>query len=193
MSMFCYQCEQTAKGMGCVAAGVCGKDATTAALQDLLVYAVKGISMYARQARFLGADDRAVDVFVIEALFFTVTNVNFDPARMQDLLKKAAGIRDKARSLYEWGCKKSGNSPERPQPAGVRDAAGAEGPAREVQRHPGHDAGGGPEGDTRVTGLRPAHRAVRSWSTPSFISQKPWLVRLPNVTAAASSENFCLN
>ncbi len=53
--MFCYQCEQTAKGKGCDQLGVCGKDATTATLQDLLVYATKGISMYAHRAAQLGA------------------------------------------------------------------------------------------------------------------------------------------
>ena len=54
MSMFCYQCEQTAMGTGCTVRGVCGKDATTAALQDLLLYATKGISMYAHRAAELG-------------------------------------------------------------------------------------------------------------------------------------------
>ena len=58
MSMFCYQCEQTAKGTGCTIQGVCGKDETTAILQDLLIYATKGISMYAKRARKLGATDR---------------------------------------------------------------------------------------------------------------------------------------
>lgn len=69
MSMFCYQCEQTAKGTGCTILGVCGKDPVAATLMDLLVYATEGISMYAHRARQLGASDRAIDVFVIEALF----------------------------------------------------------------------------------------------------------------------------
>ncbi len=64
MSMFCYQCEQTTKGTGCVKTGVCGKDPITAALQDLLLYQAKGISMYAHRAARLGARDRDVDVFV---------------------------------------------------------------------------------------------------------------------------------
>ena len=79
--MFCYQCEQTAKGTGCTVQGVCGKDATTAALQDVLVYLAKGGAQYAHRAREAGAKDRDADVFVIEALFTTVTNVNFDPDR----------------------------------------------------------------------------------------------------------------
>ena len=112
MSMFCYQCEQTAKGTGCTVQGVCGKDATTATLQDLLLYASEGISMYAHRAAQLGASDREVDVFVIQALFTTVTNVDFDPERLQELLLDAADIRDKAKKLYEDACAKAGKSAE---------------------------------------------------------------------------------
>jgi hydroxylamine reductase len=94
MSMYCYQCEQTTKGTGCTVMGVCGKDPATAALQDLLVEAAKGISMYAFRAAQLGARDREVDVAVIEALFATVTNVDFDPKRLQQHLLQAAQVRD---------------------------------------------------------------------------------------------------
>ena len=87
MSMFCYQCEQTAKGKGCDQFGVCGKDPETAALQDLLVHAAQGISQYAHRARALGAKTRTADIGVVEALFTTVTNVNFDPHRMEKLLR----------------------------------------------------------------------------------------------------------
>lgn len=111
-NMFCYQCEQTAKGTGCTIQGVCGKDARTADLQDLLLHAAKGIAMYARRARDLGAIDREVDVFVIEALFSTVTNVDFDPERLQELLIKASEIRDKAKKMYEDACAKVGKTPE---------------------------------------------------------------------------------
>lgn len=98
--MFCYQCEQTAKGTGCTVAGVCGKDATTAALQDLLVYATKGIAYWAGRAREAGAKAPEVDRFVLEALFTTVTNVNFDPERIALMIRSAADIRDCARALY---------------------------------------------------------------------------------------------
>ena len=81
-NMFCYQCEQAAKGTGCTVQGVCGKDPETAKMQDLLLWQAKGISMYARRAALAGAQDRDVDVFVTEALFTTVTNVNFDPANI---------------------------------------------------------------------------------------------------------------
>ena len=110
--MFCYQCEQTAKGTGCDKIGVCGKDAETSATQDLLIHAVKGLSMYAHRAGQLGVTDREIDVFVIRALFTTVTNVNFDPERVKDYILKAAELRDKAKSLYEEACGKAGKTPE---------------------------------------------------------------------------------
>ena len=113
MSMFCYQCEQTAKGTGCTMAGVCGKDATTADLQDLVVQAAKGVSMYAARAAKLGARDRAIDLAVVEALFTTVTNVNFDPERLRGILLALAATRDQAKALYEAACAKAGTVPEK--------------------------------------------------------------------------------
>jgi hydroxylamine reductase len=107
MNMFCYQCEQASRGTGCITAGVCGKTPEAAALQDLIVHAVKGISMYAHRAAKLGARSRDIDVFVTEALFTTITNVNFDPSRLQSVLKKAAVVRDQAKALYESVAKKS--------------------------------------------------------------------------------------
>jgi len=127
-SMFCYQCEQTAKGTGCTAGGVCGKEPRVAALLDLLIYAAKGISQYAHRARQLGARDRQIDVFVIEALFTTVTNVNFDPERLAEMLGRASKIKDAARALYEDASRRAGKEPELPSgpaewsPAGGLDA-----------------------------------------------------------------------
>jgi len=112
MDMFCYQCEQTYRGTGCDKRGVCGKEPTAAALQDLLVYAAKGISQYANKARQLGAKDPEVDIFVVEALFTTVTNVNFDPARIEAMLRKAGSVKKTAQSLYENACRASGRIPE---------------------------------------------------------------------------------
>jgi len=112
MNMFCYQCEQTAKGTGCTAHGVCGKDPETAVLQDLLVYAVKDISRYAHRAYELGVRDRDIDVFIVKALFSTLTNVNFDPQRFQQFIKQAAQIKKKAQNLYEEAVKKAGGAPE---------------------------------------------------------------------------------
>ena len=112
MSMFCYQCEQAAKGTGCVKVGVCGKDEDTAALHDLLTYVTKGVSMYAHRAGELGVNDREIDVFVIESLFTTVTNVNFDTKRLGDLIERAAQLRDKAKELYREACSNAGRTPE---------------------------------------------------------------------------------
>ncbi len=111
--MFCYQCEQTAKGTGCTAFGVCGKDPETAALQDLLIYATLGIGQYAYRAHQLGGKDHEIDVFTLEALFSTVTNVDFDSKRLESLLHKASTIKDKAKQLYLDACIKSGKKPEK--------------------------------------------------------------------------------
>jgi hydroxylamine reductase len=99
--MFCYQCEQTSKGEGCETLGVCGKDETTATLQDLLIHAIKGIAMYAHRAQQLGASDPEVDAFTIQAIFSTLTNVNFDPDRLVGLIHEAVKTRDAARDMYE--------------------------------------------------------------------------------------------
>ena len=111
--MFCYQCEQTAKGTGCTMMGVCGKEPTTAALLDLLVHAVKGVAMYAHRAAGLGVRDPQVDRVVLEGLFATVTNVDFDPIRIQKHLDEAAAARDRARAMYEAACVKAGKQPEK--------------------------------------------------------------------------------
>ncbi len=110
MGMFCYQCEQTAKSTGCTAQGVCGKDPEVAGLQDLLVEAVKGIARYAHCARQQGAKDGAIDGFVIEALFATLTNVNFDAARFNAYLGQAAAVHDKAKALCAAACQKAGKA-----------------------------------------------------------------------------------
>ncbi|MBM4144210.1 MAG: hydroxylamine reductase [Lentisphaerae bacterium] len=111
--MFCYQCEQAARGTGCTQFGVCGKAPDVAALQDLLVHAAKGVAQYAHRAGRLGVRDREVDVFVLEALFTTVTNVNFDADRMENMLRRAGGIKDRARALYAGAVRKSGNIEEK--------------------------------------------------------------------------------
>lgn len=110
--MFCYQCEQTAGGKGCTVRGVCGKDPVTAAMQDLLVHVVKGIALYAHRARRLGARDGDVDAFVLEALFTTVTNVNFDAERVADLVRRGAALKGRARELYEKASRDAGREPE---------------------------------------------------------------------------------
>jgi len=91
MSMFCYQCEQTAKEVGCSAHGVCGKDPETAALQDVLVQVAKSIGWYAHKQE---TADRNIDHFLLEALFTTVTNVNFDPETLAVMIRKGLELND---------------------------------------------------------------------------------------------------
>ncbi|MBW2369504.1 MAG: hydroxylamine reductase [Deltaproteobacteria bacterium] len=92
--MFCYQCEQTAKGEGCTKIGVCGKKPDVAALQDLLIYAVKGLSQVAVEAGKVGVSDSAADQFTSEAIFSTLTNVDFDPQRFDSLIRKCVALRE---------------------------------------------------------------------------------------------------
>lgn len=112
--MYCYQCEQTAKGTGCSKMGVCGKTPETADLQDILIEITKGISVAAHKARNYSKKDPAIDRFVIEALFTTVTNVNFDPERICNLIKKGVYFRQQSRKIYEQACKENGVDPEAP-------------------------------------------------------------------------------
>ena len=111
--MFCYQCEQTAKGQGCTIKGVCGKTPDTAELQDLLIYTAKAVSMYAHRARLLGAVDGRIDHFVVEALFTTVTNVNFDSENIRQMIIRGKSIIAGAKSLYESAAKEKGIKPDR--------------------------------------------------------------------------------
>lgn len=92
--MFCYQCEQTAKGEGCTKVGVCGKQPDVAALQDLLIYTLKGLSLYAIEGRKVGVNDREVNVFTCEATFSTLTNVNFNPERFITLINRCVELRE---------------------------------------------------------------------------------------------------
>jgi len=94
MDMFCYQCEQTARGEGCTKVGVCGKQPDVATLQDLLIYAVKGLSLLAVEGRKAGVNDPEVNRFTCEAIFSTLTNVNFDPDRFVKLLNKCVQLRE---------------------------------------------------------------------------------------------------
>ena len=100
--MFCFQCEQTSKGEGCTKIGVCGKQPEVAALQDLLVYALKGLAQYAVEGRKVGVSDPQVDRFTSKALFSTLTNVDFDPARFVELInetvKHREALKEKVRS-----------------------------------------------------------------------------------------------
>jgi hydroxylamine reductase len=96
--MFCYQCEQTAKGTGCTVAGVCGKTADVATLQDLLVYMLRGLGQLSTEARKAGIKEEGIDLFTAEALFVTLTNVNFNPEAIADYIRKTAKYQDELRT-----------------------------------------------------------------------------------------------
>jgi len=112
--VFCYQCEQTDRTgarPGCASAkGNCGKDSTTADLQDLLVHAVKGIAQYGAIARTMGEPDRAAERFVLYAMFTTLTNVNFHAARFVTLLREAAQTRDRVKAACEAHARAAGTA-----------------------------------------------------------------------------------
>lgn len=99
MSMFCFQCQEAAKGTGCTVKGVCGKTDTCANIQDALVYVLKGLSVYAEAALENGAIDNKYGRFVGEALFATITNANFDNQRIYDIILKACDLRDELKKL----------------------------------------------------------------------------------------------
>jgi len=92
--MFCNQCEQTVKGTGCEKVGTCGKNAEVSCLQDLLVYAVQGLALFAAEGRKRGIVDEATDRFTLEAVFATLTNVDFDPTRFEALINQAVALRE---------------------------------------------------------------------------------------------------
>ncbi len=92
--MFCYQCEQTAKGKGCTSMGVCGKTPEVATLQDLLIYLLREVSQLSIEAKKIGVTDEKTDVFVCEALFATLTNTNFDPESIIEYIKKSSKIKN---------------------------------------------------------------------------------------------------
>ncbi len=101
MEMFCFQCEETARGSGCTVRGVCGKTAEVAALQDLLIYLLKGISVWGQLAREVGVEDTETGDFIAQGLFTTITNVSFDPASLVELGQEALRRRDALRARFE--------------------------------------------------------------------------------------------
>lgn len=119
--MFCYQCEQTQRtehGAGCAETkGVCGKDQTTADLQDLLIHGVQGVAFYARSLRQCGQIDAEADRFILYALFTTLTNVNFNANRFLSLIQETTALRDRLRERYLAWITTHGLSPEPPPAA----------------------------------------------------------------------------
>ncbi|MBI5557523.1 MAG: hydroxylamine reductase [Deltaproteobacteria bacterium] len=111
--MFCYQCEQTAKGKACTAIGVCGKTSDVASLQDLLIHAAQGLSLYAIEARKRSVSSPETGLFICEATFSTLTNVNFDPERFVVLINKAVKLREEIKAKV----KATGGNVEFTEPA----------------------------------------------------------------------------
>ena len=108
MSMFCYQCQETAKNTGCTVKGVCGKTEEVAKLQDLLIYAVKGISEVVVKTGTSAADIAEINHEAVKSLFITITNANFDAAAIEAQILKVLGLRDelaaKKRLYRQSGC-----------------------------------------------------------------------------------------
>jgi hydroxylamine reductase len=139
--MFCYQCEQTAKGEGCTKVGVCGKTHETATLQDLLIYALKGLSQYAVEGRKVGVVDSEINGFTCEATFSTLTNVDFDPDRFVELINKCVSLRDILASKVKAAGGKTdfGDGPAVFKPADTQEAMIAQGEKVGVKSDPNID------------------------------------------------------
>nr|WP_217671927.1 hydroxylamine reductase [Marinitoga sp. 1138] len=111
MGMFCYQCEEAARGVGCTAMGVCGKTPEVANLQDMLLWVTKGLSYWGLKAKEYGIKDDEANLFVAEALFITITNVNFSVERMVEFIEKALDLKDRVKHKFlEAYAKKEGKS-----------------------------------------------------------------------------------
>jgi len=108
MNMFCFQCQETLGNKGCTKVGVCGKPPLVANLQDLLIYSLKGISWLNLKAREKGINEETTDRFLLEGLFSTVTNVNFDQEFFLERIREAVALREKLKS----GLQSAGFRPE---------------------------------------------------------------------------------
>lgn len=103
MGMFCYQCQETAKGTGCDVRGVCGKTEDVANIQDLLIYALKGISEIVQKGNLNVADLEEANHKLVRGLFMTITNANFDGDAIIEEIKKVIAVRDQLRSKVNAG------------------------------------------------------------------------------------------
>ena len=115
--MFCFQCQETAKNTGCTIKGMCGKPEETANLQDLLIFVLKGISVYGEKLKELGSPNRDNDDFIAQGLFATITNANWDDARFTALIQDGLQRRDRAGSDFQAAYKaKNGRDFDGPLP-----------------------------------------------------------------------------
>ena len=139
--MFCYQCEQAAKGEGCTVLGVCGKDSQVAALQDLLIYALQGLSQVAVEGRKVGVSDPDVNKFTCEACFATLTNVDFDPQRFVTWINQCMDFREKlkAKVTAAGGQAEFPSGPATFQPKGSVEELVAQGEEHGLKSYPAPD------------------------------------------------------
>jgi hydroxylamine reductase len=98
--MFCFQCQETAKNSGCTVKGVCGKPESLANLQDLLIYTLKGISVYGEKAKELGIVDKEAGLFIAKGLFATITNANWEEGWFFDHIREALKVRDDLKNKF---------------------------------------------------------------------------------------------
>ncbi|MGK4197884.1 hydroxylamine reductase [Fusobacterium sp. HC1336] len=105
--MFCYQCQETAQGKGCSIIGVCGKTPKTAKLQDLLIYTTKGVALYSSLLRKKSHISNEINRFIINSLFITITNANFDDEAIINEIKKGVVIRENLETSLSSDEKKS--------------------------------------------------------------------------------------
>ncbi|NNJ11265.1 hydroxylamine reductase [Chloroflexales bacterium ZM16-3] len=145
--MFCYQCQETTKNDGCVIRGICGKDERLASLQDYLLYALKGLAAVGVRGQESGVADPATDLFMAQALFATLTNVNFDQDRIYSLTREAFARRDALRARVHAARQAAGTKCSSPLPApatcpadGDIDAYAALGATLSPAAHPHPDA-----------------------------------------------------
>ncbi len=99
MNMFCFQCQEAAKGSGCEIKGVCGKTPEVSALQDLLIYQLKGLSHYTNALRLLEIESEEANVFITDSLFMTITNANFDHQRFVARIREGFKLRSKLKAI----------------------------------------------------------------------------------------------
>ena len=139
--MFCYQCEQTAKGTGCTVQGVCGKSPDVAALQDLLLYSLMRLSQVAVEGRKVGISDNDTNVFTVKAAFSTLTNVDFDPDRFMDLIRQSTTLREKLKTKVESAGGRIGwsNGPSNFQPENSLDDLVKQGEKVGIKSYPADD------------------------------------------------------
>ncbi len=139
--MFCNQCEQAAKGEGCIKIGVCGKEPDLADLQDLLVYVLQGVSQVAVEGRRVGVSDPEVNLLVCEGIFSTLTNVNFDTDRFVAMINRSVELREslKGRVAQAGGNVDFTGSPAEFSPAETLEGMVEQGEAVELNKHPDED------------------------------------------------------